>query len=88
MKVLGGFPSSDFLKKIYSTQPLVTHCIISQDIIFGGTWVAQLVKHVFGSGHNPRILELSPKSSSTLSRESASPSPFASLLLVHMYSFK
>ena len=31
----------------------------------------------FGSGHDPRVLGLSPMSNSLLNEESASPSPFA-----------
>lgn len=54
------------------------------------TWVAQLLKLPtldFGSGHDIRVMELSPESSSTLSRKSGT----LSLLLlqplpVHSYA--
>ena len=45
-----------------------------------GSGVAQLVKCPtlgFGSSHDPRVLGLSPRSGSALSREAASPSPSA-----------
>ena len=40
----------------------------------GGVWVAELVEHLtfdFVSGHDPRVMELSPVSGSTLSVEPA-----------------
>ena len=39
-----------------------------------GTWVAQLVKHLtleYGSGHDPRVVGLSPASGNTLGMEPA-----------------
>ena len=39
-----------------------------------GTWVAQFVKHLtlnFGSGHDLRVMRLSPKTGSKPSRKSA-----------------
>ena len=48
-----------------------------------GTWVAQWVKaSAFGSGHDPRILGLSPASCSLLNGEPASPSLSAYICLL------
>ena len=45
--------------------------------LYRGIWVAQLVKvSAFGSGHDPGVLRLSPKSGSlVISKEFVSPSP-------------
>ena len=48
--------------------------ILEINKIFGGAWVAQSVKHLtldFGSGHDLRVMRLSPSLGSTLGMESA-----------------
>ena len=48
--------------------------IIFKEEIKRGTWVAQLVEHLtldFSSGHDFKVMKLSPKSHSTLSMEPA-----------------
>ena len=58
-------------------------------VIHIGAWVAQLVKHLpLCSGHDPRVLGLSPRSSSLLSKESVSPSPSVPLVLSLSLSLK
>ena len=51
-----------------------------QKVMDWGAWVSQWVKaSAFGSGHDPRVLGLSPASGSLLSREPASSSLSACL---------
>ena len=56
----------------------------------GGAWVGQLVKCLtldFGSGHDLRVMRLSPALDCTLSRESASPSLSPSVLTLALSLF-
>ena len=48
--------------------------VLNRNVVSWGTWVAQLVKYQtldFGSGHDLRVLRLSPEWGSTVGMESA-----------------
>ena len=65
--------SSYFLKKDV-TKPLFASRILIRNGYLRGTWVAQSVECLtldLGSGHDPRVVGLSPTSDSTLSVEPA-----------------